>query len=79
MVTEEELKKPLETDLEYYDATPSIEALAKEVRDLKKLTILQGEINLKVIGLLSEAMERIEILQGTGQKPSPLILPPRLQ
>jgi hypothetical protein len=72
------LHAPLKPGLDYYDATPSIEALALEVRDLKQTMQVQGEINLKLINLVSDLTNRIEVLEENRQK-NPLILPPRMQ
>ena len=79
MITEQDLQEPLKQGLVYYDATPSIEALALEVRDLKMMLVAQREINEKLIGLTAGALNRIALLEENGQKPSALVLPPRLQ
>lgn len=76
---EEQLKAPLKPGLDYYDATPSIEALALEVRDLKHAMQVQGSVNQRLIDLLGDALNRIALLEENGQKPNALILPPRLQ
>ena len=79
MITEQDLQEPLKQGLVYYDATPSIEALALEVRDLKMMLVAQREINEKLIELLTGALNRIALLEENRQKPSALVLPPRLQ
>jgi hypothetical protein len=77
--TEQDLKAPLKPGLEYFDATPCVEALAMEMRDLKAAMQVQGDMNLKLLDLLTNALNRIALLEENRQKPSALVLPPRLQ
>ncbi len=80
MTTQQDLEAPLNPDLDYFDATPSIEALAEELRlmknrmvQLEKLLQLQSGINGKLI----ENMNSV-LLEKAEKNRSGLILPERL-
>lgn len=77
-IQQKRLEKPLDPDLKYYDATPSIEECAQALGTLQEAMRIQGSINEQLVVNLSAAIERIAILEGNGQKPSALILPPRM-
>lgn len=85
MVTEKELQAPLQDGLDYYDATPTIEECLKLVQQLHERTnhleaaaSMQLTINQSLMDLLRTAHDRLAQLEENGQKPSALILPPRL-
>ena len=83
MTTKEDLEAPLKPGLQYYDATPSIEALAEEVRQLsnrlvqmEKLFELQGEINGKLLENMNKLL--LEMAGRDTQPKSAIIMPDRL-
>lgn len=75
-IQQKRLEQPLNPDLRYYDATPSIEECAAALAQLQEAMAAQGSINQQLITLLGAALERIELLEQKGQ--SALILPPQL-
>lgn len=80
--TEADLKRPLAPDLEYYDATPSIEALAAQVAMLTRAYTAQTEINRRLIGANVDIRKKLIELEADMIKPeqrSALILPDHMK
>jgi hypothetical protein len=69
-----QLEAPLNPDLEYFDATPSIEALAQEVQRLHTMLEDQAGINSKLLLIAKDLQSRLSVLE---QEKSGLILPER--
>lgn len=82
----EDLETPIDPDLEYFDATKSIEALTEAVRQLdnrmvamEKLFELQGQINGKLLENMNQMLlQQADILEEGSPKAPGLILPDRL-
>lgn len=82
-MNKEDLEKPLDPNLQYFDATPSVEALAEELRQMnnrlvamEKLFELQGTINGKLLENMNVLL--IRMAEIDTQPKSSLILPERL-
>jgi hypothetical protein len=70
----EKLHEPLNPDLDYFDATPSIEQLAEQMKRLTEMLRLQLGVNAQLIENQSILLARIEALEG---KPKSAIIMPR--
>lgn len=78
----EDLEEPLKEGVDYFDATPTIEELARMYGDLRErlqrteaALELQASINANLIGNLRALLSERE----KNSKPNALILPDRLQ
>ena len=81
--TKEDLEAPLKPGLQYYDATPSIEALAEEVRQLsnrcvqlEKCLATQSSINGQLLDNMNQM--RLAFAEARAEEAPSLILPDRL-
>lgn len=54
-------------------------AAEERLNTLEQAMQVQASTNLRIVEVLSDYRQRIDILEGNGQKPSALILPPGLQ
>lgn len=69
-----DLEKPLDPDLDYFDATPSIEECVTKIKELHGFIEWQLDINNKVLLALQDMSARVTALEG---KKSGLIVPER--
>ena len=79
MVSSEELQAPLDPDLDYFDATPSMDKILEKVTELHAVIELQQSINNKLINNMRALHTRVGQLEEAQAKVSPLILPERMR
>ncbi len=58
------LEQPLNPELDYFDATPSMEQLLEKMVELHRSIQLQLSINTKLMDNISMLRSRIEKLEG---------------
>lgn len=78
MIEAKDLEAPLNPDLEYFDATPSIEELAKMCFNLQKALRVQSVINAGLTEHIKKLVARVEDLEEGNKIKSSIILPERL-
>lgn len=61
------------------DDAPSLDEVGQRLNNLEIAMEAQGSINQRLIAIIVELKTMLENGEGNGQKPSALILPPRLQ
>ncbi len=81
MIDEKTFAAPLKPDLDYYDATPTIEQClelvkdhAQRLHDLEEMFATQLSINQQLLGNMQSLLQRLP----ENDKPTGLILPDRL-
>jgi hypothetical protein len=71
----EQLAQPLNPDLDYFDATPSMEQILEKQLELHNFIVIQLQTNNKLLLLCRDLTERVKQLEG---RKTGLILPERL-